>query len=73
MHVDDYRLPECPECGWTMKRKYTPPAGIHTFEERHHYGIGEYVTSKHDLKETCKRKAEEYEKRVGLPIEYEPA
>lgn len=72
MHMADYAIPLCLACECPMRRRYTPPAGIHLFEERHHHGIGEYVTSKHHLKEVCKRKAEEYEARTGIATEYEP-
>jgi len=71
MFVKDYSLPECPECGRLMNRHYTPPAGIHVFEEYHHHGIGERVTSKSDLKNKMLKKAEEVSARTGLDTKYE--
>ena len=69
MHVEDYKIPDCPECGEHMKRVFSPSA-THFFEERWHSGIGAHVKSRHHLHEVMKRKEEEYEARVGIPIKY---
>lgn len=64
--------PSCPQCGATMKRKFTVFAFKEPMPEHFNDSVGEYVTNERSFKDALKHKSDGMSERLGMDVNYQP-